>query len=85
MENNQCELNICEQLPRKFNCRSRYVVYSLTFKLCMETKNQYIGETCIWIKERINQNKTSTINKNSKHPYNSPKMEHFKLKIQWLN
>ena len=68
LDNNQCEMNcyICEQLPNNFNCRTRFVVYSLTCKLCTETKNQYIGKTSIWIKDRINQHKTSITNKNLK-------------------
>jgi hypothetical protein len=92
-EDNQCISNcyVCEQLPNHFNCRSRFVVYSLTCKLC-NNKNQYIGETCVWLIDRINQHRLSIKNKDSKsavsvhmkemHPEITPTIGHFKLKIE---
>ena len=67
IENNQCSCYICKKLPKHLNCRSRYVVYSLTCKLCTtSTANKYIGETCVWLKDRLNQHKYSINNKDNK-------------------
>lgn len=65
-ENNQCSCDICKKLPGHLNCRSRFLVYSLICKLCTTSMMQYIGETCVWLKDRLYQHKYSIKNKDNR-------------------
>ena len=89
---NICTCYICQQIGPRFHCRNRFVVYELTCSLC--NKN-YIGETCIFIKDRINQHsksitkmdKCSALSAHLTEEHNgiTPSISIFKLRILKLN
>ncbi len=90
----QCFRNclVCEQVSKHFNCHSRFVVYSFICKLCVDKTSEYIGETCVWIIDRIKQHQLSIKNRDSKsalsthlkdiHPNETPSINHFRLQIK---
>ena len=60
----QCEdCDVCNQLPLYYNCRVRFVVYSLKCTLCNE---EYIGETAVWLRDRYAQHRRSVDHHDSK-------------------
>jgi len=87
-EYKSCQCTICLQITNQYNCNSRFVVYKFTCKAC---NKEYIGETCIAIKDRIKQH-TNSINKGDsksalsnhlllEHPNSNYSITNFKLDI----
>jgi len=87
-QHNNCNCKICNQLGGKFHCNNRFVVYEFTCNTCCKN---YIGETCVHIKDRYQQHSKSVENKDGKsalsahmisdHSELDHNISNFKLKI----
>ena len=55
--------DICDQLPDKFRCEDRFIVYEYSCKVCLK---RYIGQTCRPFYVRYQEHKSSINSKNDK-------------------